>query len=105
MGIFDDGAKAARVIPNKVHQALASGTAVVTRRSPAVERLLRDGKTALLVPPADPEALATAIEQLGDAALRRKIARAGYESWLEWGSQEALADQLISALQRLDASR
>ncbi|MBA2451811.1 MAG: glycosyltransferase [Chloroflexia bacterium] len=103
LGIFDDGAKAARVIPNKVHQALASGTAVVTRTSPAIEGFLSDGETALLVPPADPLALAGAIQRLGDSGERQRIAEAGHRSWLEWGSQRALADQLTLALERLDS--
>lgn len=103
LGIFDDGAKAARVIPNKVHQALASGTAVVTRTSPAIERFLSDGETALLVPAADPGALADAIQRLGDSSARQRIAEAGYRSWLEWGSQRALTGQLTQALERLDA--
>ncbi|CAN5384254.1 glycosyltransferase [soil metagenome] len=103
LGIFDDGAKAARVIPNKVHQALASGTAVVTSTSPAIEDFLSDGETALLVPPADPLALAGAIQRLGDSGERQRIAEAGHRSWLEWGSQRALADQLTLALERLDS--
>lgn len=101
LGIFDDGAKAARVIPNKVHQALAGGVAVVTRSSPAVERFLRDGYSAMLVPPADPEALATAIERLANSCERHRIAEAGYRSWLEWGANEAMAHQLSRALQSL----
>lgn len=103
LGIFDDGAKAARVIPNKVHQALASGTAVVTRTSPAIEDFLSDGETALLVPPADPRALAGAIQRFGNSGERQRIAEAGHRSWLEWGSQRALADQLTLALERLDS--
>ncbi|CAN5581714.1 glycosyltransferase [soil metagenome] len=105
LGIFDDGAKAARVIPNKVHQALASGTAVVTRTSPAIEDFLSDGETALLVPPADPRALAGAIQRFGNSGERQRIAEAGHRSWLEWGSQRALADQLTLALERLDSRR
>ena len=105
LGVFDGGSKAARVIPNKVHHALACGTAVVTRECPAVERFLVHGESALLVPPADPDALATAIEVLQDDATRTRIARAGHESWQEWGSQAALAFQVGAALDRLAAQQ
>ena len=53
LGIFDAGPKAGRVVPNKVYQSLACGVATITRTSPASERLLRDGESALLIPPGD----------------------------------------------------
>jgi glycosyltransferase involved in cell wall biosynthesis len=105
LGVFDGGPKAARVIPNKVHHALACGVPVVTRRSPAVERFLTDGESAMLIPPDDPEALACAITRLADADLRQSIGRAGYESWKQWGSREALAKQMTAALAGLAAAR
>jgi glycosyltransferase involved in cell wall biosynthesis len=101
LGIFDDGAKAARVIPNKVHQALACAVPVVTRHSPAVEPYLADGETAILVPPADPVALANAIECLFDPERRRSIGIAGNMVWKVWGSRQALAFQTQAALQIL----
>ncbi len=52
------------MIPNKVFQALACGTPVVTADTPAARELLRDGESALLVPPGDPEALADAIRRV-----------------------------------------
>ena len=64
LGIFGTSAKAARVIPNKVFQALACGTPVVTADTPAARELLEDGQSALLVPPGDPEALVAAIRRI-----------------------------------------
>jgi glycosyltransferase involved in cell wall biosynthesis len=65
LGIFGTSDKAARVIPNKVYQVLATGRPLVTRDSPAIRELLGDegeryGVT--LVPPGDSEALARAID-------------------------------------------
>jgi glycosyltransferase involved in cell wall biosynthesis len=81
LGVFGTSAKAARVIPNKVFQALACGTPVVTADTPAARELLRDGESALLVPPGDPEALVTAIRrvtpELGAGGLAAYCERAG----------------------------
>lgn len=105
LGVFDGGPKAGRVVPNKVHHALACGVPVVTRQSPAVERFLTHGESAMLVSPDEPESLACAIEQLADDARRRAIGQAGYESWRQWGSREALAGQMNAALAGLAAGR
>ena len=67
LGIFGASEKAQRVIPNKVFQALACGTPVVTADTPAARELLRDGESALLVPPGDPAALIDAIRRVTPA--------------------------------------
>jgi glycosyltransferase involved in cell wall biosynthesis len=66
LGIFGTTAKAQRVIPNKAFQSLACGTPLITADTPAARELLVDGKSALLVPPGDPDALADAIRALAD---------------------------------------
>ena len=102
LGIFDGGGKAARVIPNKVHQALACGVPVVTRASPAVARLLVDRQSARLVPPDDPEARAAAlIELASDPQHRREIGRAGRAVWESYASNERLAALAREALERV----
>ncbi len=62
-------------MPNSVLEALASGVAVVSTNVGGVPYLVEDGKTALLVPPQDPQAMAGAMLRLLDqpqlaAALR-----------------------------------
>jgi len=64
LGIFGTGAKAARVIPNKVFQALACARPVVTADTPAARELLTHEIDALLVPPGDGSALAEGPESL-----------------------------------------
>ncbi|WP_373085756.1 glycosyltransferase [Sneathiella sp.] len=64
LGIFGTSDKAARVIPNKVYQSLASGRTVITRQSSAYPEAETQG--LLQIPPGDPEALALAVQQLYD---------------------------------------
>ncbi|MEX1158427.1 MAG: glycosyltransferase, partial [Thermomicrobiales bacterium] len=44
LGVFSGGAKAGRVVPNKVYQSLASRVATVTRASPAMTAFVLAGK-------------------------------------------------------------
>lgn len=63
LGVFGSSNKAARVIPNKIFQALAMGKPIVTRSSPAVDALAaRYPDTIRTVPENDPEALAAAVQ-------------------------------------------
>jgi glycosyltransferase involved in cell wall biosynthesis len=96
LGIFGTSPKAARVIPNKVFQALACGTPVVTADTPAARELLRDGESGLLVPAGDPEALV--------AALRRvtpELGRKGYAAYRELASEEILGARWRGLIQSL----
>jgi glycosyltransferase involved in cell wall biosynthesis len=61
LGIFGDTEKAARVIPNKVYQILATGKPLITRDSPAIRELLEPGPGIQLVPSVNPMAIATAV--------------------------------------------
>ena len=77
LGIFGTGAKALRVVPNKVFQGAAAGCAVVTSDTAPQRRML--GDAAVLVPPGDAGALADALLGLAsdrDAlAAKRRAAR------------------------------
>jgi len=79
LGIFGNTAKAKRVIPNKVYQALATGKPVITGDSPAAREALIHGENAILCEVGEPGRLAEAILLLKkDPLLRRKIAEAGH---------------------------
>jgi glycosyltransferase involved in cell wall biosynthesis len=77
LGIFGTGAKALRVVPNKVFQGAAAGCAIITSDT-APQRRMLDG-AAVLVAPGDAGALADALANLARdrAALaeRRRAAR------------------------------
>ena len=72
LGIFGTSDKAARVIPNKVYQALLAGKPLITRASPAMEELVEGNEDGLyLVPEADPVALLDALDRF--AAERERL--------------------------------
>lgn len=73
LGIFGDTAKAKRVIPNKVYEALAMGRPIITADTPAARELLSE-ETSVMVPSADGKAIADAILALqADPARRREL--------------------------------
>jgi glycosyltransferase involved in cell wall biosynthesis len=91
LGIFGTSPKAARVIPNKVFQAIACGTPVITADTPATRELLTDGESALLVPPGDPEALAEALRRAAqDRDLLARIAAGGRQAYERHASEDVL---------------
>jgi glycosyltransferase involved in cell wall biosynthesis len=63
-------------------EALHAGTAVVASDVDGIPEDVVDRESALLVPPGDPEALAAALRRvLGDADLRRGLARRGHAAF------------------------
>ena len=77
-GIVLGSFRESRAIAPAVFDGLASGAPVITADTDAARELLRDGESALLVPPNDPPALAAAIARLArDEELRTRIAESG----------------------------
>lgn len=104
LGIFGDTPKASRVIPNKVYQCMAVGAPIITRDSPGVRELLRDGEHALLCPPGDPSALASAILRLrDDDALAARLAANARALFAERCTPAAIGRELLSELETLAA--
>ncbi|MEW6201896.1 MAG: glycosyltransferase, partial [bacterium] len=75
--------------PTKLFEYMAMGRGIVASRLDQIGEVLEDGRTALLVPPADPDALAAAIvklcrdknlrDNLGDQARKTAIEQ---HTWL-----------------------
>jgi glycosyltransferase involved in cell wall biosynthesis len=153
LGVFSGGAKAGRVVPNKVYQSLASGVATVTRESAAVDELgwcrkplpnrhpegtrpARRGAFTLLVsqapllagrvpsgwrlgrgleahecegmvlvPPDDPQALASAIERLCNGSERERIARGGKAAYEKHTGAMARAGIMRDVVERVMGDR
>ncbi len=104
LGIFGTSPKAARVIPNKVFDALAVARAVVTADTPAAREVLTHAENAWLCRPGDADDLVAALLALrDDPAARRQIARRGHETFVEQFSIDALSRTLSTiVLEALD---
>jgi glycosyltransferase involved in cell wall biosynthesis len=102
LGIFGTGDKALRVVPNKVFQGAAAGCAIVTSDTPPQRRALAGA--AVLVPPGDPEALATALLRLADdRAELVRLRRQAHERARQQFAPEQIVAPLAQALSRLAA--
>lgn len=84
-------------------EAMACGVPVVTTTGGALPEVVgQNGVTALLVPPDDPGALASAIARLlDDAALRARLGRAGRERVLERYTWRATAEGTVACYRSL----
>lgn len=99
LGIFGTSRKAGSVVPNKVVQCAAMAKPMITRDSTAVRRYFEDGDDVRLVPAADSEALARAVDELrADAGARSRIGRAARRVFESHFSAEALRPKLLSIL-------
>lgn len=104
LGAFGTSDKAARVIPNKAYQALATATPLVTADTPAARELLEPGRDAVLVPAGDAEALAAAIRTLAeDAGERARLGAAGRAAYEARASLPVLAGLWRALLDELAA--
>jgi glycosyltransferase involved in cell wall biosynthesis len=64
--------------PLKLLEYLAVGIPVVATDVPSIREIVEDGTSALLVPPGDPDALASTIRRLlSDSGLRKRLSAAG----------------------------
>jgi len=102
LGIFGTSDKAQRVVPFKVNDAMALGLPLVTADTPAAREVLVNEESALLVPPGNPEILASALLRLrDDTALRVRLARGARLAFEAVASEEAAAFEIQVALEGL----
>ncbi len=94
-GPFGGSGKARRVITGKTFQFLAMGKPTIVSDSPANQELLEHGESAMMCPPADPEALAETIRALYTRpALRQRIGLGGLKLFRARLTAGRIADDL-----------
>jgi glycosyltransferase involved in cell wall biosynthesis len=98
LGVFGRSEKAARVVPNKVYDALACGRPVVTADTPGARGLLHHGETALLTPAGDVDGLAAALRRLLEEGERGRLGAAALRLYRRELTPSAVARTLLAAL-------
>ena len=82
-------------LPNAIIEGMSLGKPAVVSSVGAIPDHVEHGRTALVVPPDDPSALAQALLQvLGDAGLAERLGRGAYERYLERFTPEVTARQI-----------
>ncbi|HSQ22750.1 MAG TPA: glycosyltransferase family 4 protein, partial [Coriobacteriia bacterium] len=84
-------------LPYVVLEAMSFGLPVVSTRVDGIPEAVTDGESGLLVPPGDPESLASAIVGLlGDPDVRARMGAAGEAAVRERFGLERMADELVA---------
>lgn len=106
LGTFGTAARATRVIPYKVFDALAVGRPILTADTPAIREALVPGEDVWTCPGGDPDALAAAVVTLKrDPELRARLARRGHQVFLDRFSVEALTRDLTAIVRDVIGDR
>lgn len=101
LGAFSNSPKADITIQNKIFESLASGKAVITVRTTALQELLRDGQECIMVNKADPQDLATKILQLkNNPDLKNRLADNGWKFFQENLTEKKLGEGLLKIIQK-----
>ena len=101
LGVFGRSEKAARVVPNKVYDALSCGRPVITADTPGAREILTDRVNAVLVPTADAESLAGALRDLLDGGERTRLGEGALALYRGALTPSAVAGTLLAALEEL----
>lgn len=84
-----------------VIEAMASETPLVSTNVGGAMEVIEDGKTGLLIPPADVAAIVAAVERLhGDPHLRERLGRAGRESVAERFTVDRMVNHQLDCYHR-----
>jgi len=86
-------------VPKTMLESMANGVPVIATSVGGIPEIIKDGVNGLLIPPADPSAIANAIYRLiNNCELRIRIAKNGLETMKEY-SLESQRDRIVEILQ------
>ncbi len=106
LGFFGGNKRADRLLTNKVIEAMGAGRPLITRRNPAVQELLQDGESVVLVEPESPEALAAAVRRLkADPELCQSLGKNALAAFQRQCTQPVFARQLKQIIEGLLSSQ
>jgi glycosyltransferase involved in cell wall biosynthesis len=101
LGVFGRTAKADRVVPHKVYEALAVGRPVITGRTAAIAEVFESDEL-IAVAPNDPDAIAGAIRAgLDDPEKLESVGRAGHARFVRDFSVGPQSARLMDELRRV----
>lgn len=101
LGLFNDSPKALRCVTNKVYEAIAMGKAVITENSPANSEIFTHKENACIIPPANPQALASAIKDLlGSPELRTTLSEGALELFQKHFTIKMIGIEFVDILRR-----
>ncbi len=92
-------------MPISILEALASGVPVVSTDVGGIPFLVEDGKTALLVPPRDPERMAEAmLHVLSDESLRERMVKTGLDHARRFAWESVRGELFLAYKMALDGA-
>jgi glycosyltransferase involved in cell wall biosynthesis len=91
--------------PTTVTEAQAVGAPLVASAVGGIPEQVRDGETAVLVPPGDAAALAAALERLVEDGDRRAAMAVAARAWARRFTASALAPAMLELLEEVAAAR
>jgi len=102
LGAFGTTPQSLMTIQNKIYEGLAMAKPVITGDSDAIRRIIQHGEHIYLVPRANPEALAQAIETLRlNHNLRDRLAIAGYHLFQKTFTLKAIGQQMCRHIEQV----
>lgn len=92
----------AEALPLSLIEAMAWGCPILATRVGGVPEALGDGTAGILVPPGDPQALASELQRLlQDATLRERLGRSARQRYQERFTHTAMARAVAELYARL----
>lgn len=99
LGLFGTVEQARRAIPNKIYEALAARSPIITSSTPAVQELLTDTKNVLFCKAGSAEDLACAIRRMrDDSTMRATISQNGYTLFMSKLTPRSVGAELSTVL-------